>query len=552
MASVGLRRIVQVISSVLAVYFAYAYVQRHRFTNATDDNGSAGARQAVEKVFLESWEDYVERAWGYDVFNAASGRGHNFGKKPLGWMIVDALDTMMLMQAHTTDKQHRKQLRREVKRCEAWIRDELDYDMDTEVNVFETTIRMLGGLLSAHHLAETLGVGTPSVYAEKAADLGARLAHAFTASPVGIPYSSVNLRTGAAVKSPGMGEASLSEFTTLQLEFKQLAYVTGNATYWKLAEAVYTPFFRENDYPAAYDGIAPVGVLPDSGKFFSPAFKIGARGDSYYEYLLKQYLQTREPLYWKLYQTTMAGMEKHMIARSIPDEYVYIGERYGTLHGPFTPQMDHLVCFIGGLYAMAATEGKPIAKAEQQSWWDRERAQYWQLAEALTYTCYRTYQETPTGLAAEISFFRVREEETHNSWWESPSHNFFIKPTDVQNLQRPETAESIMYLWHLSGDSKYRQWNWQLFEAFRNKTAYYRHDGSLTYTSINSVVAEGRTTPRDNMESFWLAETLKYIYLTFVDEYDLSKIVFNTEAHPLPVLDPEELARRGLVTGWDL
>ena len=44
--------------------------------------------------------------------------------------------------------------------------------------------------------------------------------------------------------------------------------------------------------------------------------------------------------------------------------------------------------------------------------------------------------------------------------------------------------------------------------------------------------------PGDKMESFWLAETLKYFYLLFSDDPDLiplDEFVFNTEAHPLPI-----------------
>jgi mannosyl-oligosaccharide alpha-1,2-mannosidase len=39
------------------------------------------------------------------------------------------------------------------------------------------------------------------------------------------------------------------------------------------------------------------------------------------------------------------------------------------------------------------------------------------------------------------------------------------------------------------------------------------------------------------MESFFLGETLKYLYLLFADqqEIDLKQWVFNTEAHPMPI-----------------
>lgn len=42
------------------------------------------------------------------------------------------------------------------------------------------------------------------------------------------------------------------------------------------------------------------------------------------------------------------------------------------------------------------------------------------------------------------------------------------------------------------------------------------------------------------MPSFWIAETLKYLYLLFEDDESVlpfEEYVFNTEAHPLPI-DP--------------
>lgn len=58
------------------------------------------------------------------------------------------------------------------------------------------------------------------------------------------------------------------------------------------------------------------------------------------------------------------------------------------------------------------------------------------------------------------------------------------------------------------------------------------------YTSINNVQNPSNPEPRDKMESFFLGETLKYLYLLFSDDVDLinlDKYVFNTEAHPLPI-----------------
>ena len=145
----------------------------------------------------------------------------------LGWIIVDSLDTMMIMN-----------LTESVAESREWLKT-LTYDQDQEVNTFETTIRMLGGLLSAHYLASMIpGASSPddAVYLAKATDLGNRLLPAYDFRS-GIPYASVNLakRVGVPSHTDG-GASSLAEVGTVQLEMKYLSYLTGNETYWHKAE----------------------------------------------------------------------------------------------------------------------------------------------------------------------------------------------------------------------------------------------------------------------------------------------------------------------------
>ena len=89
-------------------------------------------------------------------------------------------------------------------------------------------------------------------------------------------------------------------------------------------------------------------------------------------------------------------------------------------------------------------------------------------------------------------------------------------------------------MYRITGDKKYREWGWKIFQAFQKYTKI----PGLGYSSIHNVKNAGRPGFRDKLESFFLAETLKYLYLLFSDDKDLlplDKWVFNTEAHPLPV-----------------
>lgn len=538
--------------AILSVYKIWTLLNSSFSWNGQSNNAIPTKKDQVEQVFLDTWADYKEFGWGYDIYSPVTHKHSNMpkSKDPLGWIIVDSIDTLMLMYNSTTSNKAR--LLQEIREVEAWVANELTYDIDAEINIFETTIRMLGGLLSAYYYSSSLHIGKPNIYLNKAVDLANRLMPAFQRTSSGIPYSSINLHTGNVIKNHvDNGASSTAEFTTLQMEFKYLSYLTGNSLYWEAAEKVYKPLYENNELLEKYDGLVPIYTQPDTGIFHGKNIRLGSRGDSFYEYLLKQYLLTHETLYYDLYRKSMEGVKKHLVSKSKPNGLVYIGEKEHGLNGPLSPKMDHLVCFMGGLLAMGATEGLSISDAHRQPFWDSDRKTDWKLAEDLTQSCYQMYHQIPSGLAPEIVVFNDGEVNS-NGFWESPNGDFFVKPLDRHNLQRPETVESIMILYHLTKDQKYRDWGWEIFENFREHTSINcDDDDNCAYTSLKDVISIP-TAKADNVESFWLAETLKYLYLLFEDDVDLTSIVFNTEAHPFPVLDTDVLKSKQLFTGWSL
>lgn len=478
-------------------------------------------KMEVRQAFLDSWHDYARHGWGNDIYQPVSQRGRDMGPSPLGWIIVDSLDTLQLMEC-----------KEEYEDAKSWVKYELNYDdHDSDVNTFETTIRMLGGLLSAYYLTED------ELYLERATDLGNKLSAAFN-SPTGIPYSSVNLHSGA-VKGSRDG-ATTAEATTLQLEFKYLAKLTGEKLFWDLSEKA----MQAVDKNRPEGGLVPIFIDPETGKYKTKLVRLGSRGDSYYEYLLKQYLQTGEKIYLDMYEESYMGIRKYLVAKSYPNHLTFIGERPNGLDMPLDSKMDHLVCFTGGLFALGATEGKP-ADSQLQSSWDSFHSSQMILGREIAKTCYHMYHDVPaTGLSPEIVVFNTQE---------SGTEDFIIRAADRHNLQRPETVETLYYLYKITGDEKYREWGYEIFENF---IKYARvpegkgKDDRIRYTCLRDVTVNPPVL-KDNMESFWLAETLKYLYLLFADEvdskWDLQHIVFNTEAHPLPRFS---LKGTGFSTGW--
>ena len=463
--------------------------------NALKFSGPQNSRQrAIVAAFKHSWNGYKEYAWGHDNVKPISRKYHEwFG---LGLTIVDSLDTMYIMG-----------LNNEFLEAKAWVDKSLAFAPNRDVNLFEVTIRVLGGLLSAYHLSGD------KVFLSKAAQLGERMMPAFSTSS-GVPYSDVNLGTKTA-HSPKWGpDSSTSEVTSIQLEFRDLSRCTGEPKYEEAVAKVSEHVHRLEKH----DGLVPIFINANTGQFREFAtITLGARGDSYYEYLLKQWLQTGKTINYLRddYLFAISGTRKHLVKRTAINKYVFIAELVGA-NKEIRPKMDHLTCYLGGTLALGVHHGLS--------------ADHMDLANEIVKTCYQTYAIQPTFLAPEITYFNIQNVEGERS-----SMDMYVKINDAHNLLRPEFIESLFYMWYFTGNKTFQDWGWQIFQAFENYTKVEKG-----YTSIGNVRNVYNTRQQDITESFWFAETLKYLYLLFDDTrqlIDLDRWVFNSEGHPLPIYE---------------
>ncbi|VDK89082.1 unnamed protein product [Dibothriocephalus latus] len=219
----------------------------------------------LREAMHHSWKAYKLYAWGKDEVDPVTMHG-------LFWMnaaltMIDSLDTLHIFK-----------MTQEFNEAKDWIDKYVQFDSNNDrVSVFESTIRLLGGLLSAYHLSND------GVFMVKASLLGDKLLHAFT-SPSGLPYSDINLADLKASLPDWSRSVSLAEVASLQLEFNDLAVLANNVDLTRLpAKVLQILHGIQKD-----SGLLPISLDPDTGEVGGMnTITLGARGDSYYEYLLK-------------------------------------------------------------------------------------------------------------------------------------------------------------------------------------------------------------------------------------------------------------------------
>ncbi|KAM7254215.1 hypothetical protein ACFE04_031897 [Oxalis oulophora] len=487
-----------------------------------DDPIDVERRQKVKEAMIHAWTSYEKYAWGFDELQPQSKSGVNsFGG--LGATLIDSLDTLYIMG-----------LKDQFQRARDWVVNTLDFDKDYEASVFETTIRVVGGLLSTYDLSGD------EVFLEKARDIADRLLPAWN-TPTGIPYNIINLarghphnhgwtgvstlfypsscsafhpnRKGNVAYAERIGDSILADSASEQLEFIALSQRTGEPKYQQKVEKV----ILELNKTFPDNGLLPIYISPDRGPGSFGTMTFGAMGDSFYEYLLKAWIQGNQTasvkLYREMWEKSMKGL-LGLVKRSKPSSFAYICEKNGQ---SMSDKMDELACFAPGMLALGSFGYGP-----------GESEKFLKLAEELAWTCYNFYQSTPTKLAGENYFFRDGEDMNVGTSW---------------NILRPETVESLFYLWRFTGNKTYQEWGWNIFQAFEKQSRI--ESGYVGLKDVHNGMKD------DMMQSFFLAETLKYLYLLFSPPsvIPLDEWVFNTEAHPLKIVTRDDVMVPGKTDG---
>lgn len=168
-------------------------------------------------MFHYSYDNYIQHAYPEDELKPISCTGQNtWGNFSL--TLIDALDTFAVMN----DIEGFESALEKVKK--------INFNMDINISVFETTIRVLGGLLSSHLIAKDFGnkINYNDELLVLAEDLGQRLLPAFD-TPTGMPFGSINLKRGVQPEeTPVTCTATIG---TCSIEFAWLSILTNNPIY---------------------------------------------------------------------------------------------------------------------------------------------------------------------------------------------------------------------------------------------------------------------------------------------------------------------------------
>ncbi|MFT3897280.1 MAG: glycoside hydrolase family 47 protein [Thermomonas sp.] len=422
-------------------------------------NGAdAAMAERVKAEFLHAWHGYREYAWGHDALQPLSKQPRDWYAQSLLMTPVDALDTMLLMG-----------LDDEARDARELIDSKLSFDQDIDVKHFEVVIRLLGGLLSSYQMT-----GDPKLLA-LADDLGTRLLPAFD-SPTGLPYVFVNLRTGKASGT----ESNPAEAGTLLLEYGTLSRLTGKPVYYEKAKRALLETFRRRS------AIGLVGERFDveTGRWTRTDSHIGARIDSYYEYLWKCWKLFGDPDCRAMWDASIAAADRYL-----PEEVdgaLWYGHVDMATGARGVGEYGALDAFMPGLLAYSGD----VARAKR--------------LQASSFAMWNAH-----GIEPETWDYR---------------RGIVV---DGAYPLRPEIVESTWYLYRATGDRAYRDMGRTLFDDFVEHT---RTDAGF------AAISDVRTMEQaDDMESFLFAETFKYFYLLFADPatLDPERVVLNTEAHPL-------------------
>ncbi|XP_055849202.1 ER degradation-enhancing alpha-mannosidase-like protein 3 isoform X2 [Episyrphus balteatus] len=444
-------------------------------------------KEEAREMFYHAYYAYMENAYPADELMPLSCKGRYRGVTPsrgdmddilgnFSMTLVDSLDTLVILGDFA-----------EFESAVKLVIKDVQFDSDIIVSVFETNIRMVGGLLSAHILTEYIQKDLKIMpwykgeLLEMARDLGYRLLPAFNTS-TGIPHARVNLRTGMKDEQLKKSRETCTACAgTILLEFAALSRLTGEPIFEARAHAAMDALWK-----LRHRGSDLMGTVMNvhSGDWVRRDSGVGAGIDSYYEYLFKSYVLLGDDKY-------LARFNRHYnaVMKYVSEGPMLLDVLMHRPHAKSRNFMDSLLAFWPGLQVLSG-DLKPAVQTHE-----------------MLYQVMQMHTFIPEAFTVD---FQIHWGQHH---------------------LRPEFIESTYFLYKATNDHHYLQVGKKALKTLQKHAKV-----SCGYAAVNDV----RTGKHeDRMDSFVLSETFKYLYLLFSDPSDiiinLDEFVFTTEAHLLPL-----------------
>jgi len=451
----------------------------------------------TKRMFQHGYDNYMQHAWPLDELNplACCGRGPDTENPDninindvlgdFSLTLIDSLDTLAVMGNVS-----------EFRRAVRLVVDTVHFDKSNTVQVFEANIRLLGSLLSAHLLMEDPNFPglAPDWYLEDllslAHDLAERLLPAFDKTDTGIPFPRVNLRHG--LPEDGRTTTCTAGGGSLLLEFSLLSRLLGDPIY-----EIYARRAVAGLYSRRHEETGLVGNVLDvhTGEWMGKVSGLGAGVDSYYEILLKSFIMFGEPQDAEMFHVSYDKIKQYMRRGRAECNSgsglhpLYVNVEMGT-GNTATNWIDSLQAAFPGVQVLHGDLEEAICH------------------HALYYSIWKKYGCLP---------------ERYNWKLDAPDVKFYPL--------RPELMESTYLLYRATKNPFYLHVGRDILYNLNNHTK-----AVCGYATVHDVQDKSL---EDRQESFFLSETVKYLYLLFdVDNpvnLHASNYLFTTEGHILPI-----------------
>uniref|UniRef100_A0AC34QZL4 Alpha-1,2-Mannosidase n=1 Tax=Panagrolaimus sp. JU765 TaxID=591449 RepID=A0AC34QZL4_9BILA len=449
-------------------------------------------REKAKELFLFGYENYMKIAFPHDELMPIACEPRIRGITPsrgdvddalgnFSLTLIDSLDTLVVIGEYDEFESAVKKVIKTVR-----------FDSDFTVSVFETNIRMVGGLISAHVMAKMLQTTHDKMLwyndelLKMTIDLADRLLPAFNTTS-GLPHPRVNLKHGMLKYLKNQVDTCTACGGTMILEMAALSRLTGNKIYEEKAKKAMDFLWTQRNHGSDLVGTV---LNVENGNWIRREAGIGAGIDSYVEYSLKAYILLGEEDY--LYR-----FNKHYdaIMRYVNKGPLFIDVHMHKPNVASRPYMDSLLAFWPGLQVLKGDLKSAIEIHE------------------MLYQVVQKYKFLP----------------------EAFTHDFQIHW--AQHPIRPEFVESTYLLYRATRDQHYLNVAITVMESIEKYTKV--KCGFAGIKDLRSMEHE------DRMDSFVLAETFKYLYLIFSEPnelpFDPDNYVLTTEAHFLPLTIGENI-----------